>query len=155
MDHLVLQPTWTWTTVMAIELCDGGKYFVKLQSFVYLLQLMATKFEGHACVMLGILCKGGILVVHELLHIQAVKQNMRIPSRFKACMLVVEQQRHVAYSLRVLVQMWVHTAIKKQIATCRLPGSRNVDFFWLSCAEVAAYCHEIAASYQLCWEDSI
>jgi len=32
---------------------------------------MATnkKFEGHACVMLGILCKGGILVVHELLHI--------------------------------------------------------------------------------------
>jgi hypothetical protein len=29
MDHLVLQPTWTGTTAMAIELCGGRKYFVK------------------------------------------------------------------------------------------------------------------------------
>ena len=74
MDHLVLQPTWTGTTAMAIELCGGRKYYVKPQPFVYLLRLMATtsKFEGHACVMLGILFKGGILVVHELLHIQGL-----------------------------------------------------------------------------------
>jgi len=51
------------------------------------------------------------------------------------------------FAARVLVQKWVHTAVKEQLATtCILPGSRNV-VFWLSCAELAAYCHEIAASY--------
>ena len=33
MDPLMLQPT--WTTVMAIDLCDGRKYFVELQSFAH------------------------------------------------------------------------------------------------------------------------
>ena len=33
MDPLMLQPT--WTTVMAIDLCDGKKYFVELQSFAH------------------------------------------------------------------------------------------------------------------------
>ena len=64
MDHLVPQPT-TGTTAMAIKLCGARKYFVKPKSFVYLLWLIATtsKFEGRACVMLG------ILVVRGLLHI--------------------------------------------------------------------------------------
>lgn len=117
MDPLMLQPT--WTTVMAIDLCDGRKYFLEPQSFVH----RTTSFGNNQQV------RRAFAVQERYFGRHATKADS-----VKAWVLFVKQQLHNVYSQHTglrrnsfTLPSKLHFWVREQLATSSLPsqGSRQ------------------------------